>query len=260
MLSRRETLRGGTAAVAAIAAAGAVAAAAVPTLSAADTDLLALSDRYWTFQEEANRLDRSSPGKSSAERDAIWDKINVLDDEAFEIASRISNMQARTPAGLAAKLRIVRLEAGYGDDVKILSDPFEQCERTVALGLWTAREDALALSGVAATSGAAVAVSASQDTEDPAIEAAARHYRAMNARRDELPDDPTNDEFYERYFHPKTAAYDALMGLPAASLTGLAIKARIYRSETLDLVEGYKNNFDLDGLLEDIERLTGEAS
>ena len=64
-----------------------------------------------------------------------------LDEEAFEIATRIASMSALTPQGLAAKLRIIRLEAGFRDDKKLVRGE-NKYEATVALGLWTAREDA----------------------------------------------------------------------------------------------------------------------
>ncbi len=93
----------------------------------------------------------------------------------------------------------------------------------------------------------------------PNIEAAAATYWAAKARRDELPHSYTDEEYHEIYFDPTFAAYDALMKIPATSLKGCGIKARIYRHETLDLVDGYMNNFDLDGLLADIECLAGRA-
>ena len=74
--------------------------------------------------------------------------------------------------------------------------------------------------------------------EDPAIEAAAEVYWAAKARRAEVPHSATDEEYHEIYFGPTFAAYDALMEIPATSLRGCGIKARIYRHQTLDLVMG----------------------
>ena len=111
---------------------------------------------------------------------------------------------------------------------------------------------------VAAIAGAG-AVTARVAVEDPAIEAAAEVYWGAKARRAEVPHSATDEEYHEIYFGPTFAAYDALMKIPATSLRGCGIKARVYRHQTLDLVDGYMNNFDLDGLLADIERLAGEG-
>ena len=102
------------------------------------------------------------------------------------------------------------------------------------------------------------AVTARVAVEDPAIEAAAEVYWAAEARLKAVPS-PHTDEEYRAVWNPTLAAYDALMKIPATSLKGCGIKARIYRHETLDLVDGYMNNFDLDGLLADIECLAGRA-
>ncbi len=59
-----------------------------------------------------------SAGKPHAEYDAIYDRVAEFDDQAVEIALSIAEMPARTPKGLAAKLRIMRLEAGFPDDMK----------------------------------------------------------------------------------------------------------------------------------------------
>ena len=69
-----------------------------------------------------------------------------FDEEAFGIACRISDTPARTGKGLAAKLRVIRSEAGFRDDVKVIGgdDPYTN---NVALGLWTAIEDAVRLAG-----------------------------------------------------------------------------------------------------------------
>ena len=118
--------------------------AAVPPAS--DSELLDLSDRYWALREEALRLDRSAPGKHRAEYDAIYDKVAELDDEAFGIATRIAHLPADTPKGLTSKLRIIRLEAGFGVDTKRPKGG-DKYDQTVALGLWTAIEDAERLAG-----------------------------------------------------------------------------------------------------------------
>ena len=115
--------------------------------SSQDAELLALSDRYWGLREDALQLDRSAPGKPQPEYDAIYDRVGELDNEAFEIATQIANIPALTSQGLAAKLRIIRLEAGFRDDVKLLGSLDNRYEATVALGLWTAREDAERLVG-----------------------------------------------------------------------------------------------------------------
>ncbi len=145
MLTRRAALQGGTAVAtcaAVITAAGAVAASLPPS----DSELLALADRYWALRRESARLDDSAPGKSSAEWDAIYDRVGVLDDEAFEIASRIVDLRANTPRGLAAKLRIIRLEAGFREETK-QPECHSKYDQAVARGLWTAREDAERLAG-----------------------------------------------------------------------------------------------------------------
>ncbi len=122
---------------------------AAPAVAAStqDVELLALSDRYWALRDQGLELDRSAPGKPHAEWEAIYDRVAELDEEAFEIASQIADMPAFTPGGLAAKLRIIRLEAGFRDDVKLLGSLDNRYEATVALGLWTAREDAERLVG-----------------------------------------------------------------------------------------------------------------
>ena len=138
-ITRRSALLG---TAAAMSVAAPVAMAEYLTRAAArDTDLLALSDRYWSHREEALELDRSAPGKPKAEYDAIYDRVAELDDDAFEIAERVADMSALTPKGLAAKLRIVRLECGFPEHVK-QTNQWDRYDQAVALGLWTAIEDA----------------------------------------------------------------------------------------------------------------------
>ena len=115
-ITRRAALRG-TAAVAAVAAAGA--AGTIGAANPQDGELLALSDQYWTLRDEALQLDRSAPGKPRPEYDAIYDRVGEPDEEAFAIATRVAEMPAFMPGGLAAKLRIIRLEAGFRDDMKL---------------------------------------------------------------------------------------------------------------------------------------------
>ena len=139
-MTRRAALKG-TAAVATCAVAGTAVAA-----NSQDAELLALSDQYWALHEDAKQLDHSAPGKPQPEYDAIYDRVSELNDEAFEIATQIVNMPALTPQGLAAKLRIIRLEATFPDHMK-QSKQWNKFDATVALGLWTAREDAERLVG-----------------------------------------------------------------------------------------------------------------
>ncbi len=143
LLSRRSALLG-TAAVASFAAP--VAMAEYLNRAAGDAELLALSDRYWSHREEARDLDRSAPGKPKAEYDAIYDRVAELDDDAFEIAERVADMSALTPKGLAAKLRIVRLECGFPPHMKY-AKMWDRYDQAVALGLWTAIQDAERLAG-----------------------------------------------------------------------------------------------------------------
>jgi hypothetical protein len=138
--TRREVLKG----TAALATSTAVAGTALA--SGVDGHLLALSEQYWELVAEGLRLDRSTPGRSTAVRDAIYDRIGELDSEAVAVALRLLDMPAHTAEGLAAKLRIVRHEAGYPVKLR-LSDMWEPCQQAVALGLWTAMEDAARLGG-----------------------------------------------------------------------------------------------------------------
>lgn len=64
------------------------------------------------------RLDGSAPGKPKSEWGALCDRVSELDDQAFEIASRIVDRQANTTGGLAAKLHVIRLEAGFREDTR----------------------------------------------------------------------------------------------------------------------------------------------
>ena len=139
-VTRRQALKG----TAALATCTAVAGTALA--SGEDDQLLALSEQYWELVAEGLRLDRSTPGKPSAVRDAIYDRIDKMDDEAVAVALRLLDMPAHTGEGLAAKLRIVRHEAGFPDKLK-LAEQWDPCQRAVALGLWTAMEDAARVAG-----------------------------------------------------------------------------------------------------------------
>ena len=142
-ITRRNALAG-TAAVAAVAVAGKPARPA----NEPDTDLLAQADRYWSLRDEGLALDRSAPDSPKAWWNRIYDRVAELDEEAFGIAGRISDTPARTGKGLAAKLRIIRFVAGFRDGVKVLKDG-NRYDAAVALGLWTAIEDATRLAGEA---------------------------------------------------------------------------------------------------------------
>ena len=118
--TRRDLLKG----TAALATCTTVARTALA--SGEDGQLLALSERYWELVAEGLRLDRSTPGKSTAVRDAIYDRIDKLDNEAVAVALRLLVIPAQTGEGLAAKLRIVRHEAGFPDKLR-LSEKWEPC-------------------------------------------------------------------------------------------------------------------------------------
>lgn len=137
--TRRKMLKGTAAVLATTTAAG----AAVYAEAKQDPDagLLALSDRYWALQEKSLRLDRSTPGMPHAEWYATYNHVDELDAETMVIAERIAEATAHTPMGLLAKLRIVRAEAGFKDGV-IMSKKWSRDDAMVALGLWTAMEDA----------------------------------------------------------------------------------------------------------------------
>ena len=113
-----------------------------------DAGLLALCDRYWAARGRFTELDRSAHGVPRSEWDALYDRVGELDDEAFAIAEHIADATAHTPTGLLAKLRIIRLEAGYPEGC-IKSKKWDRYECMVAMGLWTAMEDVVLMAKAA---------------------------------------------------------------------------------------------------------------
>jgi len=116
MYTRRETLRGGTAAVAAIAAAGAVAGAAVPAVAnwqtpsvlpaAADEPLLAL-ERQWLRQRHYANYEQ--PGETDEEREPAFEALDEIGDQIYETP-------AQSYAGVAVKLRMYARIEGFVDE------------------------------------------------------------------------------------------------------------------------------------------------
>ena len=78
------------------------------------------------------------------------------------------------------------------------------------------------------------------------------------SRRKALPEFPTDAEL-DAVLDARMDAYDAVMEMPASTLRGLGMKARIYRVETAPHIGDYMRDFDIHSLLSDIERLAGEG-
>ena len=66
------------------------------------------------------------------------------------------------------------------------------------------------------------------------------------------------DEECDALYSPMMEAFDATMAIPAVTIQGLGIKARMYMVELYDCV-GDSRDEDVKKLLADIERLAGEG-